>query len=90
MLVNPDTSPRGEGVPDDPDGAYDFGLGAGFYLNATEAPWNQHFHMYDYVTGELPELLSANFPGDRDRQGITGHSMARQLPGSRPVILVRV
>jgi S-formylglutathione hydrolase len=75
MLVNPDTSPRGAGVPDDPDGAYDFGLGAGFYLNATEAPWNQHFHMYDYVTGELPEVLFANFPGDRDRQGITGHSM---------------
>ena len=75
MLVNPDTSPRGTGVPDDPDGAYDFGLGAGFYLNATEAPWNQHFHMYDYLTGELPEVLLANFPGDRDRQGITGHSM---------------
>ncbi len=75
MLVNPDTSPRGDGVPDDPDGAYDFGLGAGFYLNATEAPWNQYFHMYDYVTRELPEVLFANFPGDRDRQGITGHSM---------------
>ncbi len=75
MLVNPDTSPRGDGVPDDPDGAYDFGLGAGFYLNATEAPWNQYFHMYDYVTKELPEILFANFPGDRDRQGISGHSM---------------
>ncbi|MCH8072634.1 MAG: S-formylglutathione hydrolase [Proteobacteria bacterium] len=75
MLVNPDTSPRGDAVPDDPDGAYDFGLGAGFYLNATEAPWNQHFHMYDYVTRELPEIVFANFPGDRDRQGITGHSM---------------
>ena len=75
MLVNPDTSPRGDAVPDDPDGAYDFGLGAGFYLNATEAPWNQHFHMYDYVTRELAEIVFANFPGDRDRQGITGHSM---------------
>ncbi len=75
MLVNPDTSPRGDGVPDDPDGAYDFGLGAGFYLNATEAPWNKYFHMYDYVTRELPEVLFANFPGDRDRQGISGHSM---------------
>jgi len=75
MLVAPDTSPRGDGVPDDPDGAYDFGLGAGFYLNATEAPWNKHFHMYDYVTRELPEVLFANFPGDRDRQGISGHSM---------------
>ncbi len=75
MLLAPDTSPRGEGVPDDPDGAYDFGLGAGFYLNATEAPWNQHFHMYDYLTKELPEVLFENFPGDRARQGITGHSM---------------
>jgi S-formylglutathione hydrolase len=75
MLVAPDTSPRGDDVPDDPDGAYDFGLGAGFYLNATEAPWNRHFHMYDYLTKELPELLFARFPGDRDRQGITGHSM---------------
>ena len=75
VLVNPDTSPRGDDVPDDPEGAYDFGLGAGFYLNATEAPWNQYFHMYDYVTRELPEILFANFPGDRNRQGITGHSM---------------
>ena len=75
VLVNPDTSPRGDDVPDDPEGAYDFGLGAGFYLNATEAPWNQYFHMYDYVTKELPEILFANFPGDRNRQGITGHSM---------------
>ncbi|HZD51507.1 MAG TPA: S-formylglutathione hydrolase, partial [Woeseiaceae bacterium] len=75
MLVSPDTSPRGEDVPDDPDGAYDFGLGAGFYLNATEAPWNRHYHMYGYVTRELPELLFAEFPGDRSRQGIFGHSM---------------
>ena len=75
MLVAPDTSPRGDDVPDDPDGAYDFGLGAGFYLNATEAPWNRHFHMYDYLTKELPEVLFANFPGDQIRQGITGHSM---------------
>lgn len=75
MLVAPDTSPRGEGVPDDPDGAYDFGLGAGFYLNATEPPWHRHYHMYDYVTQELPELLFSEFPGDRSRQGIFGHSM---------------
>ena len=75
MLVAPDTSPRGDDVPDDPDGAYDFGLGAGFYLNATAAPWNEHFHMYDYLTKEMPEVLFANFPGDRSRQGITGHSM---------------
>ncbi len=53
-LVMPDTSPRGEGVPDDPDGAYDFGLGAGFYVNATEAPWSTHYRMYDYVVDELP------------------------------------
>jgi len=75
MLLAPDTSPRGAGVPDDPDGAYDFGLGAGFYLNATEAPWNQNFHMYDYLTQDLQEVVFANFPGNRNRQSITGHSM---------------
>ncbi|MGH8193609.1 MAG: S-formylglutathione hydrolase [Woeseiaceae bacterium] len=75
MLIVPDTSPRGEGVPDDAEGAYDFGLGAGFYLNATESPWSRHYHMYDYVTRELPELVFAEFPGDRARQGIFGHSM---------------
>ncbi len=75
MLVSPDTSPRGEGVPDDPEGAYDFGLGAGFYLNATRAPWSRHYHMYDYVVGELQEVVFENFPGDRERHGLTGHSM---------------
>jgi S-formylglutathione hydrolase len=75
MLVSPDTSPRGEGVPDDPDGEYDFGLGAGFYLNATEKPWSKHFHMYDYVTTELQVAVFRNFPGDADRHGLTGHSM---------------
>ncbi|MDH5345918.1 MAG: alpha/beta hydrolase-fold protein, partial [Gammaproteobacteria bacterium] len=70
MLVAPDTSPRGEGVPDDPDGAWDFGLGAGFYVNATEAPWARHYHMYDYVTRELPALIGARFPADMKRQGI--------------------
>lgn len=75
MLVAPDTSPRGEGVPDDPDGAYDFGLGAGFYLNATAEPWQRHYRMYDYVTRELPEVVFGEFPGDRARQGIFGHSM---------------
>ncbi len=74
-IIAPDTSPRGEGVPDDPDGAYDFGLGAGFYVNATEAPWSSHYHMYDYVTAELPELISASLPVDTSRQGIMGHSM---------------
>lgn len=75
MLLAPDTSPRGEGVPGDPDGAWDFGLGAGFYLNATEPPWNRHYRMYDYVTQELPELVFSGFPADRSRQGIFGHSM---------------
>jgi S-formylglutathione hydrolase len=75
MLVAPDTSPRGDGVPDDPNGDYDFGLGAGFYLNATAAPWSEHYHMYDYVTQELQDLVFGSFPGDRARQGITGHSM---------------
>ena len=75
MLVSPDTSPRGEGVPDDPDGDYDFGLGAGFYLNATQAPWSRHYHMYDYVLGELQQAVFDNFPGDANRHGLTGHSM---------------
>ena len=75
MLVSPDTSPRGDGVPDDPDGDYDFGLGAGFYLNATEAPWSAHYHMYDYVTTELQRAVFDNFPGDAERHGLTGHSM---------------
>jgi len=74
-IVAPDTSPRGEGVPDDPDGAYDFGLGAGFYVNATEAPWNKHYRMYDYVVSELPALINAEFPVDSDRVAISGHSM---------------
>ena len=75
MLVNPDTSPRGDDVPDDPDGAYDFGIAAGFYLNATQEPWSRHYHMYDYVTSELPDLVFDRFSADRSRQGITGHSM---------------
>jgi S-formylglutathione hydrolase len=72
-LVFPDTSPRGPGVPDDE--AYDLGQGAGFYLNATRAPWAQHFNMWDYIAEELPALLAANFPIDLNRQSITGHSM---------------
>ena len=75
MLVSPDTSPRGEGVPDDPDGDYDFGLAAGFYLNATEHPWSQHYHMYDYVMRELQPAVFDNFPGDSSRHGLMGHSM---------------
>ena len=72
-LVFPDTSPRGEGVPN--DDAYDLGQGAGFYVNATEAPWSERFKMWDYVAQELPALLGENFPVDLDRQSITGHSM---------------
>jgi S-formylglutathione hydrolase len=75
MLVSPDTSPRGESVPDDPDGDYDFGLGAGFYLNATEMPWSRHYNMYDYVTRELQAAVFDNFPGDPGRHGLMGHSM---------------
>jgi len=75
MLVSPDTSPRGDGVADDPDGAYDFGLAAGFYLNATQQPWSRHYHMYDYVTTELQSAVFQNFPGDAKRHGLTGHSM---------------
>ena len=73
IFVAPDTSPRGEGVADDP--AYDFGQGAGFYLDATKAPWSANFRMESYVVGELQDLIAANFPIDPDRQAITGHSM---------------
>lgn len=75
IFVAPDTSPRGEGVADDPAGAYDFGLGAGFYVNATEAPFAAHYRMWDYIVSELPALIAANFPVDCARMGITGHSM---------------
>jgi S-formylglutathione hydrolase len=73
IFVAPDTSPRGEGVPDDE--AYDFGQGAGFYVDATQEPYDTNFRMYSYVAHELPALVAANFPADMDRQGITGHSM---------------
>ena len=75
IFVAPDTSPRGEGVPDDPDGKYDFGLGAGFYVDATEAPFGEYYQMRSYIERELPEVIAANFPVDMARQGITGHSM---------------
>ena len=74
-IVAPDTSPRGEGVPDDPEGAYDFGLGAGFYVNAVQEPWAGHYQMYDYVATELPALVAARLSIDADRAGIFGHSM---------------
>ncbi len=74
ILIAPDTSPRGEGVPD--DDAYDFGQGAGFYVDATEQPWAANFNMKRYVEDELPALIAAEFPmADMTRQGITGHSM---------------
>ena len=73
IFIAPDTSPRGDDVPDDP--AYDFGKGAGFYVDATEAPWSTNFKMLSYITRELPELVAANFPVDMARQAITGHSM---------------
>jgi S-formylglutathione hydrolase len=75
IFVAPDTSPRGEGVPGDPAAAYDFGLGAGFYVDATQAPFAANYRMWSYVTEELPALVAANFPVDMGRQAITGHSM---------------
>nr|WP_171804938.1 S-formylglutathione hydrolase [Tolumonas auensis] len=71
-LIIPDTSPRGDGVADDP--AYDLGQGAGFYVNATQAPWTQHYQMYDYILTELPTLLEAQLPLS-DQRAISGHSM---------------
>lgn len=86
-LVFPDTSPRGEKVAD--DDAYDLGKGAGFYVNATQTPWADHFQMWDYVAEDLPSMLQEKFPLDMSRQAITGHSMgghgaltlAMSLPG---------
>lgn len=72
-MVFPDTSPRGDGVPN--DDAYDLGQGAGFYVNATEAPWHSHFQMETYISEELPRVLFKHFPLDETRQAITGHSM---------------
>lgn len=72
-LVFPDTSPRGEAVPDDP--AFDLGQGAGFYVDAARAPWDRHFKMWSYLAEELPALLAGRFALDMDRQAITGHSM---------------
>ena len=74
-IVAPDTSPRGNDVPGDPDGLYDFGHGAGFYVSATQAPWSQHYHMEEYITAELPALVNEHFPVDGQRQSISGHSM---------------
>ncbi len=73
-IVFPDTSPRGEAVPDEPE-RYDLGQGAGFYVNATQTPWSQHYHMYDYVTQELPALLEAELPLIPGLKSVSGHSM---------------
>jgi S-formylglutathione hydrolase len=75
IFVAPDTSPRGEGVPGDPANSYDFGLGAGFYVDATEAPFARNYRMWTYVTDELPKLIAEQFPVDAKRQSILGHSM---------------
>jgi S-formylglutathione hydrolase len=75
IFVAPDTSPRGEGVPDDAAEAYDFGLGAGFYVNATQEPYDRHYKMRDYIEAELPILIGEHFPADMQRKGIMGHSM---------------
>ena len=75
IFVAPDTSPRGPDVPTAPDGEWDFGLGAGFYVDATQEPWSKNYRMWSYVTEELPALVAAEFPVDLDRQAITGHSM---------------
>ncbi|MDG2271499.1 MAG: S-formylglutathione hydrolase [Halioglobus sp.] len=74
-IVSPDTSPRGQGVPDDPEASYDFGLGAGFYVNAEQEPWSRNYRMYDYIINELPQLVAINLPIDCKRAGIFGHSM---------------
>ncbi len=75
IFVAPDTSPRGADVPGDPANAYDFGLGAGFYVDATQEPFARNYRMWSYVTEELPKLVAENFPADTRRQSILGHSM---------------
>ena len=75
IFVAPDTSPRGEGVATDPAGGWDFGLGAGFYVDATQEPFDKHYRMWTYVADELPALVAAEFPVDMARQAIMGHSM---------------
>jgi S-formylglutathione hydrolase len=75
IFVAPDTSPRGPDVPGDPNNAYDFGLGAGFYVDATQEPFARNYRMWSYVTAELPKLVAENFPVDARRQSVMGHSM---------------
>ncbi|MCG8442308.1 MAG: S-formylglutathione hydrolase [Caulobacterales bacterium] len=75
IIVAPDTSPRGQGVPDDPQAEYDFGLGAGFYVDATQEPWARNYQMRSYLERDLPRLIASQFPADMSRQAICGHSM---------------
>jgi S-formylglutathione hydrolase len=75
IFVAPDTSPRGPDVPGDANNAYDFGLGAGFYVDATQEPFARNYRMWSYVTDELPKLVAGNFPVDAKRQSVMGHSM---------------
>lgn len=75
IVIAPDTSPRGEGVPGDPQGAYDFGLSAGFYVDATVEPWSKNYRMKSYIEKELPALVEAELPADLSKQSIMGHSM---------------
>jgi S-formylglutathione hydrolase len=75
IVIAPDTSPRGEGVPGDPAGSYDFGLGAGFYVDATVAPYAANYRMRSYIESELPDVIAASLPADMSRQSISGHSM---------------
>ena len=75
MLIAPDTSPRGDAVPLDPAGSYDFGLGAGFYVDATQQPWSRNYKMASYIERELPGLIISELPADGARQSIMGHSM---------------
>ncbi len=74
-MIAADTSPRGEAIPDDPDDEWDFGIGAGFYVNATQEPWRKNYQMYDYICEELPELIFKQLPLDASRQSMMGHSM---------------
>jgi S-formylglutathione hydrolase len=75
LLIAPDTSPRGDGVPGDPSGSYDFGLGAGFYVDAMQEPWSRNYRMATYIERELPTLVKSELPADMTRQSIMGHSM---------------
>jgi S-formylglutathione hydrolase len=80
LLIAPDTSPRGDAVPRDPTGSYDFGLGAGFYVDATQQPWSRNYRMASYVERELPKLIAFELPADVARQSIMGHSMGGMAP----------